>query len=304
MQYTIAICTRNRASLIGRTLDALQAQIDTDALHHQIEIIVVDNASTDSTAQLVRRRPTIRYIQETRLGIAWARNRAAREGQGDWLIYVDDDAVPVPDWLAHMRRCIEQLKPAPQCVIGKVALEWEGGRAAWFPTAYETLLSRYDLGEEGHFVEEGGYLLTTNAAFNRQHLLDLGGFRTDLGHRGNSLLGGEDNDIFNRLIKSSSRIWYEPQATVSHWVPRVRQTRRWLFQRVFWEGATQPLLDYGIDQPRRRYVSEMGRDVRRVGRITLGRWRTLFSTTGRLDLLLEWARQIGRFWMNWNLLRR
>lgn len=300
MTFTIAVCTRNRATLLARTLVALQSQIDD---HPAIELLVVDNGSTDNTAQIVRElaheRSNIRYILESKLGIAEARNRAAQEGQGIWLIYVDDDAVPLPGWFEAMQNAIQARRPV--CVIGKVDLEWEDERARWFPPKYETLLSRYDLGEIGHFVERGGYLLTTNAAFDRAQLLALGSFRTDLGHRGKNLLGGEDNDMFNRLIDASCRIWYEPEAVVMHWVPRERQTRRWLIRRVFWDGATQPLLDYGLGRGRWPYWSEMGRDVRRVLRITLARRRNLLSAAGWFDLLLEWSRQIGRFWMNWRL---
>jgi len=303
--FSLAVCTRNRAPLLRRTLAALCEQVASQSLQSAVELLVVDNQSTDDTPQVVAEFPNVAYFCEPTLGIAHGRNRAAHEARGAWLIYVDDDAVPAPGWLAALQRCTltqDSPQPSPACILGRVTLDWEGGtRAAWFPAAYETLLSAYDLGIVGHYVGEGGYLLTTNTAFERETLLRLGGFRTDLGHRGKSLLGGEDNDIFNRLIADGCPVWYEPHMLAAHWVSRARQTRRWLIERVFWDGATQPLLDYGTSSTRARYLREMGRDIRRVLRITLDQRRVLLSASGRFDLLLEWVRQFGRFWMNTQL---
>src|SRR5215468_9820359 len=88
LHYTIAVCTRNRAPLLEQILALLSQQV---ANCSDVEIIVVDNSSTDATPSVVARFPNIRYILEETLGIAWGRNRAAREARGNWLIYVDDD---------------------------------------------------------------------------------------------------------------------------------------------------------------------------------------------------------------------
>src|SRR5512143_3629003 len=110
-EFTIAICTRNRAALLARTLDALQGQKGLDAAD---EILVVDNNSTDSTPQVVSAHANVRYLCETQTGIAFARNRAASEGRGAWLIYLDDDAVPCPDWLTTLKDCIRHQQPHPR----------------------------------------------------------------------------------------------------------------------------------------------------------------------------------------------
>jgi len=85
--------------------------------------------------------------------------------------------------------------------------------------------------------------LTTNSLFHRETLLKLGGMRTDLGHKRKALIGGEDNDIFNRLIANGHSVYYQPQARVNHPVPKERQTRRFLLRRLFWDGASQPLFE-------------------------------------------------------------
>jgi len=302
---SVAICTRNRAHLLGRTLDALLSQSIGVAT---FELLIVDNGSTDQTGEFFRayeeKFAVARYVIEPALGIANARNRALQEASGHYLVYVDDDAIPDPDWLARLLAPFDEDQPIPACVVGKVELDWEGGRPEWIPANYETLYARYDFGNTPRFLQKGDYLLTTNVAFDRRVLLVLGGFRTDLGHRGNNLLGGEDNDIFNRLVSNGYRVWYEPAARVSHWTPRERQTRRWLIKRLFWDGATQPLLDYGTSCPRSRYLREMLRDLRRVFWITRTRASNLHRPDGRRDLFLEWVRQMGRLYMNGQLLLR
>ena len=120
---------------------------------------------------------------------------------------------------------------------------WEGSRPDWFPDRFESLLCRYEMGDVPRFLDADGYLLTTNSLFHRETLLKLGGMRTDLGHKRKALIGGEDNDIFNRLIANGHRVYYQPTAHVNHPVPKERQTRRFLLRRLFWDGASQPLFE-------------------------------------------------------------
>ncbi len=106
--YTVAICTRNRAALLNRTLGILTKQV---LRFSDTEIIVVDNNSSDNTAEVVAYFPDVRYLLEEKLGIAWGRNRAAKDGYGKWLLYVDDDAFPIPEWFQVMRQTIENATP-------------------------------------------------------------------------------------------------------------------------------------------------------------------------------------------------
>ncbi len=144
-------------------------------------------------------------------------------------------------------------------------------------------------------------MLTTNTAFDREYLLRLGGFRTDLGHRGKNMLGGEDNDIFDRLMDHKSHLWYEPAAIVKHWVPLERQTFRWLINRVFWDGATQPLLDYGSGKSRIFYLKRMGQDIRHTLRLIVDELQPFRIEHRQRDLLLKIVQKGGRLWMNWQL---
>jgi glycosyltransferase involved in cell wall biosynthesis len=241
---SIAICTYNRAALLNRVLDSLTNQTPAGA---EFEILIVDNGSTDKTRDVVTERQLqdsrIRYIVEPEPGIAHARNRAMAKARGEYLAFIDDDAWAEPDWIKNLLAPFQTVTPRPDCVVGPVSLVWEGNRPDWFPARFESLLCRYEMGDSPRFLDADGYLLTTNSLFHRETLLKLGGMRTDLGHKRKALIGGEDNDIFNRLIANGHRVYYQPSARVNHPVPKERQTRRFLLRRLFWDGASQPLFE-------------------------------------------------------------
>jgi glucosyl-dolichyl phosphate glucuronosyltransferase len=240
---SLAICTYNRAALLPRALESVARQ----RLNAEIEILIIDNGSTDNTRDVVaswqRTLPGIRYILEPKPGIAHARNRALKEARGEYLAFIDDDAWADSNWLVNLMSPIQSVRPEPECVVGPVSLVWEGTRPDWFPDRFESLLCRYEMGDVPRFLDPDGYLLTTNSLFHRETLLQLGGMRTDLGHRRKALIGGEDNDIFNRLLAGGHGVYYQPGALVYHPVPRERQTRRFLLRRLFWDGASQPLVE-------------------------------------------------------------
>ena len=98
MDVSVVIPTRNRSSLLSRTLASVLRQ-----QHVAIEVIVVDEASTDGTAALLRalNDERVRVIRhEKPLGVSSARNRGAAAARGAWLAFVDDDDLWAPDKLA------------------------------------------------------------------------------------------------------------------------------------------------------------------------------------------------------------
>ena len=106
---SMVVCTRNRAALLDDMLVTatrlrLPAQLDW-------ELLVVDNGSTDSTGEVIRRyqdRLPIRHVEEPRIGISHARNRAVSEGRGRYLCWTDDDVRLDPDWLAAYLAAFER----------------------------------------------------------------------------------------------------------------------------------------------------------------------------------------------------
>ena len=129
---SVVIGTYNRAHLLAGTLGALAAQEVPPSLDW--EIVVVDNNSTDSTAQAVAAfAPTttvpVRYVFEPRQGISHARNRGIREAQGSILAFTDDDVLPAPDWISAVASAMERWDA--HGVGGRILPRWETERPRW-----------------------------------------------------------------------------------------------------------------------------------------------------------------------------
>ncbi len=107
MLTSVIIPTYNSASTLRLLLDSLLEQTAAD-----YEVIVVDDASTDDTAELVRRYP-FRYERlKTNQGPAAARNRGAELARGKWLVFTDADTVFYPDTLEHIATLVERSDAA------------------------------------------------------------------------------------------------------------------------------------------------------------------------------------------------
>src|SRR5271166_5557031 len=103
LDFSVLICTYNRAQLLMRTLEHSAAQVVP--IGTRWEIIVVDNNCADDTSEVVRRYsndpriPTLRFMREPRQGVAFARRRAFLESRGKLLACVDDDCLLAPNWI-------------------------------------------------------------------------------------------------------------------------------------------------------------------------------------------------------------
>ena len=107
---SIVVLTYNREKLLGDCLDSLLRQADAGV---PIEIVVVDDGSTDGTGNLVQRlqetHPQIRYCPQAHRGIAAARNRGILNAAGDVIAMVADDYLLAPDYastvVSFFREC-------------------------------------------------------------------------------------------------------------------------------------------------------------------------------------------------------
>lgn len=108
---TVIIPTHNRASLIGQTLDSISKQSFRD-----YEIVIIDDGSTDGTAEKLRRRPEpIRYVYQEQRGAASARNHALAEAKGSLVAFLDSDDLWLPEFL---ERVTAAVRAEPQASLG------------------------------------------------------------------------------------------------------------------------------------------------------------------------------------------
>jgi O-antigen biosynthesis protein len=218
------LCTRNRTASARRTIATLQA-----LLHHRLEIIVVDNAPSDDTTfemvrELAQLDPRIRYVQETTPGLSRARNRGLSEATGEYIAFTDDDVRVDPLWVHGLLRGFDR-RDTVACVTGLVAAgslrqpaeQYFDARVWWSSSCEQRVHTRERRQEDSQLYPyaAGAFGTGANFAARTEVLRALGGFDECLG-AGSPTRGGEDLDIFVRLLLAGHALSYEPSALVWH----------------------------------------------------------------------------------------
>ena len=232
------ICTHNGARVLEKAISSLRNQDYPDNLY---EIIVVDNASTDETPDVVAKvnrsgGKQVRYVEEPRLGLSHARNAGVRAAESDLVAFIDDDALADEGWLSGLVRVYAEHDAA--CVGGKVVPIWSASRPRWLPEELHISLTIVDMGDETRQLFGLEYPAGTNVSFSKAALDHVGAFDPSLGRRGELLLSGEEDELCSRLEKAGYKRFYTPHAVVHHVVPASRLNKRWLMRRAYWQGRT------------------------------------------------------------------
>lgn len=293
---SVLICTYNRARLLRETLLALRAiELPPDCA---VEVIVVDNNSTDNTALVVEEAARDSHVpvvglRETQQGKSFALNHGLSHATGDVIALTDDDVLPSKEWLTRIVRHFRERDVT--FVFGKVLPRWgqvpppelltTRAQDIWGPLAivdYGDVPTDYVPAQTGQRLPIGA-----NLAFSRSALLAIGGWRTDLGKVNNTLISGEDHEIFVRLRRHGLYAgFYDPAASVRHYVPASRLTRRYFRQWFYWHGKTNALmlddLFPDLDLARVPSVAGVPRFLYRQAALQL--WQYV-RTLGRVDTL-------------------
>jgi glycosyltransferase involved in cell wall biosynthesis len=246
MQFSVIICTHNRATSLARTLQSLAQQT---LASEDFEVIVVDNGSTDNTQDVVREWSDqlrhLSYIFEPRLGLNTARNRGWQEARGEWIAYLDDDARAGDTWLQAWAAVLNQPESGVAFGGGKVMADWRGQRPVWLPVTYESVYTTLDHGGEARWLTPQETILGTHMIFARKLLAAYSGFDERVGRVGEGLqtYAGDETELINRLRRAGHAPYYLPSAIVWHEVASERLARTWLLRRLYMDGRTQPVLD-------------------------------------------------------------
>jgi len=268
IKISAIVCTFKRPDYLRHALRSLCEQ---SLPREQYEIVVVDNAVEAETQQVVKDfddgRVNLRYVTESKVGLSRARNTGLKAAAGRYIAYMDDDARADTSWLDALVTAFEQATPTPAAVGGRVWLDWQGERPGWVPEQHLSLYTYVDHGSCPHSLENGEYLVGANLAFEKNALCSIGGFDPNLGRQGSVLLSGEEAAILAQLRQMKRSVYYEPAAVVWHSVDQSRKRPSWLLRRLFWDGASQPLIDVPARERSRRSTSlNAFRDLRQCGR--------------------------------------
>src|SRR5712691_3446735 len=222
MRVSVVIGTYNRAYLLEGTLKALASQEVPNSL--KWEIVVVDNNSRDTTAQVVTAfskttATPVRYVFEAQQGLSRARNRGIKEARGSIIAFTDDDVLPAPDWIVQIAAAIDRWNA--HGVGGRILPRWEASPPRWL-TDNRHLLSLVAIMdfEASRLLalplEARPQVWGANMAFRRELFEAVGEFDPRRGIVGKKLSRSEDTDLINRALEHGLKIAYDATLTVFH----------------------------------------------------------------------------------------
>lgn len=284
---SVIICTHNRDNYLGAAIDSSIGQDFGD-----FEIVVVDNASSDRTREVVESRPGVKYVYEPVTGLSVARNTGAKAASGEILAYLDDDAVATPQWLSILHAAY-QNNPKLAIAGGKVTLLWPEGSLPppWLSDGLAGNLGAYDLGENIIYIQNPG--LTPrglNYSIRRTFLEQIGGFDVNLGRVGKKLLSNEELLMTERALQLGWQVAYLPEALVAHNVSPERINQSWFLKRGWWQGISEC---YREQVAGRAGVRQLGRGGERLIRGLYKTLKYLGDPAQRFDNLVYTYGQIG-----------
>jgi glycosyltransferase involved in cell wall biosynthesis len=207
---SVVVPVRNAAGLLEPCLRALLAQ---DYPRDRFEIVVVDNASSDGSAD-VARSLGLSPVLEPRRGPGLARNRGIAAATGDVVAFTDADCEPPAGWLAAL---VEALRDA-DAVMGPIGPRSAGNR---FARARAALHARYlrwcrSLAAKGRL----DHLDTASTAVRRAVLDQVGGFDPEF-------FASEDRDLGARIAEAGRRVRFVEAPPVLHrYDPRISASMR------------------------------------------------------------------------------
>lgn len=300
---SVAICAHNSADRLPETLRHLATQREAGC---RWEVVVIDNASTDGTAEAARRLwpadapAPLRVFLEPRKGLTHARERAFAEANGEVLVFVDDDNWLAPDYLARVARTFGD-DPTLAALGGRVEGVFETTPG---PMLLPHLRHLAVGGSEGKIDDKTGRVMWLWGAglclsVPAVRKLKTAGFRSVLvGRKGNSLLSGEDSELCLALVAAQFRLCYDDALRLRHFMPRWRTETDYLTKVYRGHERSNVILGYywswcygggPVDR-----LPSLARIVVREVRNHLHARSCSVNGSNKLEAQLAWSGLLGR----------
>ena len=237
---SVVVCTYNRSATLVNCLRSLILQTLPS---WDYEVLVVNNLPSDKNPSIAlsklreefsdRIMPDIVEIDCPLPGLSYARNAGLSEGRGDAVVFVDDDAIALPD-------CLEKIKDAFSknlnvgVIGGHIKLYLTDPRPAVCPPGRESIWSEYITDFTGFTFVENWFEYPYGAlwAARRELLLQMGGFRSNFGRVANDFGGGEEIVAAVIARNLGFKVGIEPAAVVMHDVELNRYTSEHVLKTI------------------------------------------------------------------------
>jgi glycosyltransferase involved in cell wall biosynthesis len=236
---SVVFATHNGERTLPGVLDAY-CRIDVP--EGSWKLIVVDNASTDRSREIInsyRDRLPLTYLYERKRGKNAALNRAIDHIEGDLVIFTDDDIFPRPGWLVRMRAAAD-AHPSYAIFGGVILPRWEipvpGWITEWVPLAvvFAITPSEWTEGPTTPDFVFGGNVAIRSNVFKHGYR-----FNASIGPGGARYAMGSETEFLWRLVKNNYNAWHVHNAEVEHFIREYQMKKPWILSRAIRYGRGQ-----------------------------------------------------------------
>jgi len=197
MKLSFVIPAYNEETLIGECLKAISKA--TESKKYDIEVIVVDNASTDKTTEIAGSFEGVKIVKEPHKGIVWARKAGFLASTGDLIANIDADGILPPLWLDSVFS--EFNKDPLLLALSGPYIYYDLSFSKRLMTKFFYVIGYISDWFNGVFFNKRSMLQGGNYVVRREALLKIGGFDTTIEFY------GEDTDMGRRLHKIGKVKW-------------------------------------------------------------------------------------------------
>jgi glucosyl-dolichyl phosphate glucuronosyltransferase len=246
---TAAIVTWNRAKLLDLTLAQMQKLRIPPGV--EWELLIVNNGCTDETDEVIAKHGKflpIRGLFEATPGCASARNKAVAEARGELILWIDDDVLADPEWLAAHHEAAQRWPDA--AYFGGLIEPWfERTPPGWILAnrkMLEGVLALRDFGDDEHYLSADEIPWTANMAIRAEIFRDSR-FDPALGvTRNGGYLSAETELVKSLHARGVPGVWV-PGARVKHFISKRRLNRGYVWKHFHRYGRTLTYLTRSLD---------------------------------------------------------
>ena len=227
MKVSTVIVTYNGMKWIDKCLKSI---ID------QSSVIIVDNNSTDNTAEVFKQwrashtNGSFTYLTESKQGASFARNTGATSAKGQWLCFMDDDAIANE---VYVENIIKHIKTTPEAIGfgGRIIPKYIPSEPKWMSYYVSSLVGNFDYAPTACAFENGKYPIESNMIVKKVVYDAIGGFNTQIpGVVGTLRIGGEGKELFYKILALGHTIYYDPSICVHHVVEVKKLTSEYVYR--------------------------------------------------------------------------
>ena len=294
IRLSLIIPTFNRSALLLQTLQSVAEQ---SASAGEWECVVVNNNSTDDTAECFEKfcetcpNLNIRMVFEANQGLSYARNRGIRESVGEYMAFIDDDEHISKDFISSYIYLFDTV-PDAVAAGGPIVAEYPAGAPRWMSRFTERpIANTLYLGDKVREFPVGKIPGGGNMALRRSAVKRYGVFDISLGRKGGNLVGGEESDLFERLQIAGARYFYVPGAVMHHIIIPEKLTDDYFERLSYNVGVSQLLRAKFFHRVGRARLAEMGKWA---ATLTLAAWYFVTLQWGKAKYLVKMRYHISR----------